>query len=79
MQTAKDIATNLAGSQRSTERDELTGLPTERQMAELWVRMTAMFGHRWQSAYGERDEGTWRAGLRGVLGEQIARGLRETA
>lgn len=39
--------------------------------------MTRIYGHRWSSAYGEADDGTWRACLRGLVGEQLARGLRE--
>lgn len=41
----------------------------------IWERMTAMYGHRWVSAHGERDDGTWSAGLGDVTGDEIAHGL----
>lgn len=38
--------------------------------------MTKIFGHRWASAYGEADDGTWLKGLAGVSVQQIANGLQ---
>ncbi len=44
-------------------------------MDRLWERMTAIYGHRWTSAYGNEDDGTWLQGLAGVTPDQIAAGL----
>lgn len=46
-------------------------------MSELWRRMTAIYGHKWASAYGETDaDDTWAIGLHDVSPEQLAEGLR---
>ena len=46
-------------------------------IAELWRRMTAMYGHKWASQYGECDaDETWSIGLAGVTPDQLAAGLR---
>lgn len=34
-----------------------------------------IYGHKWTSAFGARDDGTWLTGLRDVAPEQIAVGL----
>lgn len=49
------------------------------QVETLWGRMAAIYGHRWTSSYGD-DPGsmagdTWAAGLSGLTGAQLARGL----
>lgn len=45
-------------------------------MRQLWRRMTMVFGSRWVSQYGEKDDGTWAAGLRGLNRYDIARGIQ---
>jgi len=54
-------------------------------MANLWERMTHLFGHKFTSVYGESAiiDGTltdvaqtWASGLRGLTGDQLADGLR---
>ena len=55
-------------------------------MANLWERLTHIYGHRFASAYGSSalsESGeltdvakTWASGLAGVTGEQLAAGLR---
>lgn len=49
------------------------------QAETLWGRMAAIYGHRWTSAYGDDPSGmagdTWAAGLSGLNGRQLARGL----
>lgn len=54
-------------------------------MANLWERMSHLYGHKWTSVYGESAYSsdnltdvamTWASGLRGVSGDQIAIGLR---
>ena len=37
-----------------------------------------MFGHRWISNFGEKDDGTWLEGLRGLTPKDLANGLRKT-
>lgn len=64
--------------------------PSQRAIWEVWARMTAIYGHRWTSAYGEQPwptdprtgevcgEGagsTWRDGLAGVTDEEVRQGL----
>ena len=56
-------------------------------MSNLWERMGYIFGHKFSSTYGESATNsdnslteaarTWGSGLRGLTGEQVARGLRE--
>lgn len=49
-------------------------------LAEIWRRMTAIYGHRWTSAYTDdptsATAATWGAGLAGLLGAQLAAGFR---
>ena len=46
-------------------------------MERLWMRMGRVYGHKWVSAYGEADDGTWLAGLWDVTPEQIGAGLEK--
>jgi hypothetical protein len=48
-------------------------------MANLWVLMTDMFGHKWASTYGVSDSGTWGKVLGDVSGQQIAAGMQALA
>lgn len=48
----------------------------ERDLDELWRRMARVYGHRWTTHFGETDDGTWLAGLRGIAPEHLAEGLR---
>ena len=48
-------------------------------MADLWRRMTRIYGHRWTSSYGETDDGTWHKALRGLTPAQVGRGLSRCA
>lgn len=49
----------------------------------LWGRLTAIYGHRWTSAYGENPAGlggdTWAAGLFGITPQELATGLEACA
>lgn len=49
------------------------------QVETLWGRMAAIYGHRWTSSYGDDPAGmvgdTWAAGLVGLTGAQLAKGL----
>lgn len=60
----------------TTRSPATSGLPDKR-MAALWLRMTSMFGGRWTSQYGDRDDGTWAAALSAVasavLGDALGR------
>lgn len=49
----------------------------EAHMDRLWLRMTRIYGHRFPSAYGESDDGTWLKGLYGITPEQVAHGIGE--
>ena len=53
---------------------EIESLLTSAHIESLWIKMTSTYGHRWVSSYGEKDDGTWLAGLRGISKEQIASG-----
>jgi len=48
---------------------------TEKHIALLWVRFGKIYGHKWETAYGECDDGTWLQGLSGVSPDQVAHGL----
>ena len=74
---AQQIAAAIDFQRPKESGGQTISTPTEAQIAQLWARMASMYGHRWLSAYGERDEdGTWRRVLSGLVGEQIAKGLR---
>ena len=45
-------------------------------MAQLWEKLSRIYGHRWTSGFGEADDGTWLTGLRDLLPEELAAGLR---
>lgn len=38
--------------------------------------MSRIYGHRWTSGFTEADDGTWLTGLRDLLPEELAAGLR---
>lgn len=38
--------------------------------------MARIYGHRWTSSYHDSDDGTWLAGLRDLIPEELAHGLR---
>lgn len=61
-------------NERSTPRPSAL---TDEHIARLWIRMARMFGHKWISAYGETDDGTWLKGLSDLTPEQIAHGIGE--
>ena len=51
----------------------------ERHMAHLWRRMTRIYGHRWTSAFGAKDDSTWLRGLRDMTPAQVGHGLSRCA
>ena len=51
-----------------------SGLTIE-HIERLWERMTMIYGHKWTSAFGRHDDGTWLAGLHDITPEQIGVGL----
>ena len=51
----------------------------ERHIARLWERMAAVYGHRWTSAYGDADDGTWLQGLADMTPEQIGHAIGRCA
>jgi hypothetical protein len=82
----------LQTEQRAMPEKATSAMPTETAEAprisavrKLWVRMAAIYGYRWTSAYGERcddDDGvltipgdTWQRGLSGVSEHRIGTGL----
>ena len=54
-------------------------LLTERHMADLWRRMSRIYGHRWTSAFGAKDDSTWLRGLRDMTPAQVGHGLSRCA
>lgn len=44
-------------------------------MASLWEKMTALYGHKWTSAHGLEDDGTWARVLGDITPVQLATGL----
>lgn len=52
------------------------GSLSERHIAQLWVRMTQLYGHRWASSYGDHDaDNIWLRALQGITPLQIGAGL----
>jgi len=49
---------------------------TDLHIAELWVRMARIYGHRWTTHFGASDDGTWLAGLQHLTADQLATGMR---
>lgn len=50
---------------------------TDDLVERLWERMTMVYGHKWTSAYGLQDDGTWLMGLGDVTPEQVGMGLEK--
>jgi len=50
---------------------------SDRHIALLWERMAMIYGHRWVSSYGAKDDGTWLTGLADITVQQIKRGLEQ--
>jgi hypothetical protein len=50
---------------------------TEQHIALLWERMTMIYGHKWTSNFGDKDDGTWLGGLCDVTPEQVVTGLEK--
>lgn len=48
---------------------------SDQHLARLWERMAKIYGHRWTTAYGERDDGTWKQGLVNITAAMIRHGL----
>ena len=75
----KALASYLPSTESGKPRDneKLTvSVEQSRLVDELWRRMTAIYGHKWASQYGDSDaDNTWAFGLDGVTGEQFADGL----
>ena len=70
---------SLASSVPRPTSTNSTSLLKERHMADLWRRMTRIYGRRWMSSYGETDDGTWLKGLQGLTPAQVGRGLSRCA
>lgn len=73
---AENVCQRLIESGQQTGEREAKSL-TQHHMAQLWERMTMIYGHKWTSSYGETDDGTWRSGLAGITPEGVAHGLRK--
>lgn len=70
------ITQPLGESERTTHNAKPNGgAMSERLIERLWEKMTAMYGHKWTSAHGVGDDGTWGRVLGGVSPEQLAEGL----
>jgi len=75
MQHISELTTLPSPASSAPQRTSTPAELSERTMADLWRRMTRIFGHRWTSAYGEMDDSTWQRGLRGLTPSQIGYGL----
>ena len=55
-------------------------IPSDMQIRTLWLRMIALYGHKWSSAHGDQPEDgsgkTWQHGLRGINASEIGDGLQ---
>ena len=43
----------------------------------LWPKLTAMYGYKFASQFGETPDETWITCLKGITGRQMANGLNE--
>lgn len=78
------MSENAASSRGSTTTTEPQPL-SKPILRDLWTRMSAIYGHRWNSAYGDLSEDgtgkptvagdTWKRGLLGVTAQQVGTGL----
>ena len=50
---------------------------TDEDVDRLWERMTMVYGHKWISAYGTADDGTWLVGLGDITPKQVGVGLEK--
>lgn len=62
-------------SQESASSKASSDAHEEEMLKRLWKRMTEIYGHRWLSSYGLTPNDSWRRGLAGITGQQIANGL----
>jgi len=48
-------------------------------VGKLWRRMAMLYGHKWTSSYGAKDDGTWAHVLAGLNKDELAVGFRVCA
>ena len=63
------------GQQQTESESQMKQSLTDKHIALLWMRLGKIYGHKWESSYGESDDGTWLQGLTGVTPDQVAHGL----
>lgn len=64
----------IPGSSGKPEKTEPSTYP--QRMAQIWSRMTEIYGHKWTSMYGLEPVLSWSAALADLTGEQLAAGFR---
>lgn len=50
---------------------------TEKHMEAIWKKMARIYGHKWVSNYGARDDGTWFSAIQKFPEESVMRGLEK--
>lgn len=71
------MSTDVSSTCRHDRADAQSNVLTPRHIALLWERMAMIYGHRWTSSYGDKDDGTWLSGLADITPEQIGLGLEK--
>ena len=61
-------------SQQSNKLNSQTSI-TEKDIAEVYRRMSRMYGHKFVSNFGAADDGTWLMALTGLQQSDLTRGL----
>ena len=76
---AKDLAQQLTASdkqwQQKRQHEKQQEAQSEALTDKLWPMMADMYGHKFVSQYGEIAPDTWVKCLKGITGQQIAKGL----
>lgn len=50
---------------------------TEKHMEAIWKKMARIYGHKWVSNYGARDDGTWYSALQKFPEQSVMHGLEK--
>ena len=77
MKHINDLITN---PQQSTELNTTSSAAKESEQSEilvetLWGKLSAMYGYKFLSQFGEEPDKTWETCLKGITGRQMADGL----
>lgn len=81
---SKALESSLPGSESTKQSRNETGPErsstlNQKHIDELWRKLSMLYPHKWTSAVGPVDDGTWFRGLQGIFPQQLAIGLERCA